>query len=112
MKDESPASKDIVRLRCKLVGTKTEAHITLVNSEQTKSIIKSMGRIKVGKRIKGSSETDFLPIKIKLCHRKGKGDYVLGIEGKVQEQTRVKLDMKPLGPHSVSRGCKGADGNA
>ena len=38
-KDESPASKDVVRLRCELVGTNTEVHIMLVNFEQTKSII-------------------------------------------------------------------------
>ena len=95
-KDEFPAFKDVVRLRCELVGTNTEAHITLVNSEQMKSIIKSIGRMELAKIIKGSLETDFFPVKIKLFHRKEKGDYLLGIEGKVQEQTRVKLGMKPL----------------
>ena len=87
-KDESPAFKDVVRLRCKLVGTKTEAHITLVNSEQMKSTIKSIGRMELANRIRGSSETDLFPVKIKLFHRKEKGDYLLGIKRKVQEQTR------------------------
>ena len=72
------------RLRCELVGSNTEAYITFVNSEQMK--IKSIGGMELAKRIQGSSETDFFPVKIKLFHWKEKGDYLLGIE--VQEQTR------------------------
>ena len=94
--DESPASKDVVRLRCELVETISRAHIALLNSEQTKSKIKFIGRMELAKRIKGSLETDFYPVRIKLFHWKEMGDYLLGIEGKVQVQTRVKLDMKPL----------------
>ena len=52
--------------------------------------------MELAKRIKGSSETDFFPVRIKLFLRREKGDYMLGIEGKVQEETRVKLGMKPL----------------
>ena len=44
--------------------------------------------MELAKRIKGSSETDFFPVRIKLFHRKEKGDYLLGIKMKVQEQTR------------------------
>ena len=50
-KDESPAFKDVVRLRCELAGTNTEAHITLVNSEQTKGTIKSIGRMELANRM-------------------------------------------------------------
>ena len=81
-KDESPAFKDVVRLRCELVGINTEAHITIVNFEQTKSIFKSIERIELAKRIKLSSETDFFQVKIKLFHREEEGDYMLGIERK------------------------------
>ena len=71
-----------MRLRCELVGINTEAHITIVNFEQTKSIFKSIERIELAKRIKLSSETDFFPVKIKLFHREEEGDYMLGIERK------------------------------
>ena len=52
--------------------------------------------MKLVKRIKASSDSEFLPVKLKLFHRTDKEDYLLGIEGKVVEQTRVKLGMKPL----------------
>ena len=74
--------------------------------------------MELAKRIKRSFETDFFPVKIKLFHRKEKGDYMLGIKGKVQEQTRVKLGMKPLTWDHIHTGIvfpedlKGADGNA
>ena len=62
-------TRDVVRLRCEFVGTNTEAHITLVTSEQTKSKIKSTGRMKLVKRIKVSLDADFFQAKRKLFHR-------------------------------------------
>ena len=94
-KDESPASKDVVWLRYELVETNTEAHITFVNSEQMK--IKSIGRMELVKRIKGSSETDFFPVKIKLFHRKEMSCILSAIEAKDCDQTREKMKKKKLG---------------
>ena len=45
-------------------------------------------------RIKVNSGTEFFPVELKLFHRKERGDYLLGIEGKVFEQIREKLGLK------------------
>lgn len=84
VQDKSPASKAVVRLRCELTGTNNEAHITLVNNGATKNLIKSIGRLELTERIKGNSGTEFFPVELKLFHREERGDYLLGIEGKVQ----------------------------
>ena len=65
-----------------------------MNNGATKNLLKSIGRLELTERIKGNSGTDFFPVELKLFHREERGDYLLGIEGKVFEQIREKFDLK------------------
>ena len=65
-----------------------------MNNGVTKNLIKSIGRLELTERIKGNSGTEFFPVELKLFHREERGDYLLGIEGKVFEQIRENLDLK------------------
>ena len=89
VQDKYPSSKAVVRLRYELTGTNNEAHITLVNNGAMKNLIKSIGRLELTERIKGNSGTEFFPVELKLFHREERGDYLLGMEGKVQIQKRA-----------------------
>ena len=96
VEDKSPVSKAIVRLRCELTGTNNEAHITLVNNWATKNLLKSIGRLDLTERLKGNSGSMFFPVELKLFYREEREDYLLSVEGKVCEQIREKLGLKPL----------------
>ena len=94
-----PLEDGVLSLRCKLRGTKCEAHITLMSSQDTVTVIDKLGKDGLTEVMDSVKTAKFYPERINLYERKGLGgtpkDYLLGIDGRLKEGLREKLGLKP-----------------
>ena len=93
-----PLEDGVLSLRCKLRGTKCEAHITLMSNQDTLTVIDKLGKDGLTEVMDSVKTAKFYPERINLYERKGLGgtpkDHLLGIDGRLKEGLRKKLGQK------------------
>ena len=94
-----PLEDGVLSLRCELRGTNCEAHITLMSSQDTVTVIDRLGKDDLTEVMDSVKTAKFYPERINLYERKGRGgtpkDHLLGIDGRLKEGLREKLGLKP-----------------
>ena len=94
-----PLEDGVLSLRCELRGTNCEAHITLMSSQDTVTVIDRLGKDGLTEVMDSVKTAKFYPERINLYERKGRGgtpkDHLLGIDGRLKEGLREKLGLKP-----------------
>ena len=94
-----PLEDGVLSLRCNLRGTKCEAHITLMSSQETVTVIEKLGKEGLTEVMDSVKTAKFYPERINLYERKALGgtpkDHLLGIDGRLKEGLREKLGLKP-----------------
>ena len=94
-----PLEDGVLSLRCELRGTNSEAHITLMSSQETVTVIEKLGKEGLTEVMDSVKTAKFYPERINLYERKGlcgtPKDYFLGIDGRLKEGLREKLGLKP-----------------
>ena len=93
-----PLEDGVLSLRCELRGTNCEAHITLMSSQDTVTVIDKLGKDSLTEVMDSVKTAKFYPERINLYERKGLGgtpkDYLLGIDGRLKEGQREKLGLQ------------------
>ena len=93
-----PLEDGVLSLRCKLRGTKCEAHITLMSRQDTVIVIDMLGKDCSTEIMDSVKTTKFYLERINLYERKGLGgtpkNYLLRIDGRLKEGLREKLGLQ------------------
>ena len=94
-----PMEEGVLSLRCELRGTNCEAHITLISRKDTVTLINKMGKDGLTKLLESVKSAKLFPAGIDLYERKWlRGtpkDFLLGVQGRLQEGLRAKLELQP-----------------
>ena len=94
-----PLEDGVLSLRCELRGTNSEAHITLMSSQDTVTVIDRLGKDGLTEVMDSVKTAKFYLERINLYERKALGgtpkDHLLGIDGRLKEGLREKLGLKP-----------------
>ena len=94
-----PLEQGVLSLRCELRGTNCEAHISLMSNQDTVDVINKLGKDGLTHELESVKAAKFFPERINLYERREVGgspkDYLLGVDGRLQENLRARLGLKP-----------------